>query len=195
MELRYGKEFENKTLLYLLPSLLDGLGKIFQLKIEGITIMACGISDRSIENNPRFQEVLKKRAFYLLLDTFSNKRKAEDFQYWIKYQDYFLASYFQDLSSRAFMVVLEFPEVYGKAFDNFSLGKYSEMYSKEEIEKLFKKDSEQYKVLTKDKQSLSEFTEKIRKTFEIPELEESQVEHLEYEFPFQTNLEQEVFNY
>lgn len=194
MELRYGKNFENKTSKYLYPALLEGLGKVFRLKIEKVSVMACGLDDYSLKDNPKYQPLQEKRAFFILIDTFFNKRVCEDFIHWLKYQPFFLASYHIDLISRGLMVVLEFPKQFEEAFDNFALGKYSEMYTEEDLKLLFSENSEEYKVLTKCKQLIPDFSKRLQELLDLDNFEGIDLHNIELEFPINIELKQEIFN-
>lgn len=194
MQIKYGKRYINKTSKYLLPCLLEGYSKVFSVKIKQMFILGCGLNDKSIINNPNF-DFTDKRPIFILIDRLSsNKRRSEDFIYWVRYQSYFIKDYPMDLIGRAHMIILDFPEKYSNAYDNFLKGKYSEMFSKEEIENLFQKDTEEYKVLTKDKSLIPVFTEKLIKTFELNSLREEDLAEVELEFPYTVNEEDEIFN-
>lgn len=193
MQIKYGKRYKNKTSQYLLPCLLEGYDKIFSMKLKEMFILGCGLGDNSIINNPNFN-FTDKRPIFILIDKISAKRKSEDFIYWVRYQLYFIKDYPMDLIGRAHMLILDFPEKYSNAYDKFLEGKYSEMFTKADIENMFSKDTEEYKILVRDKSLIPIFAEKLRKTFELKTLREEDLTEVELEFPYTVNQEDEFFN-
>ena len=164
------------------------------MKIKEIFIIGCGLGDMSLENNPDFI-FLDKYPIYLLLDRFVGKRKTEDFIYWLKYQSYFLKEYPMDLVGRAHMVVIDLPEKYYLSYDKFSEGKYSEMFSKDQINRLFSIESKEYKVLMKDRTILPQFAMQLINLFELKDLNPSEIQESELELPYTLTMEEEFFNY
>lgn len=193
MVIKYRKQYENKTSKYLSPCLKEGYSRIFEVKFKEMFVLAYGIGDKVIEENPNFI-IGNKSPIFILIDTFANKRKSEDFIYWIRYQDYYIYDYIADMEGRGHMIILDFPEKYKNAYDKFLEGKYSEMFTKEEILKLFKEDSKEYKVLTKNKLLLPDFTNKLRKIFDLKNLSDRDLEDSELELPYTMNLKEEIFN-
>lgn len=193
MEIRYGKKYQNKTSSYLLPCIIEGYDNIFSMKIKELFILGCGLKDMAIANNPDY-DFEDTKPFYLLLDTVSVKRKSEDFLHWISYQPQYLYDYPMDLIGRGHMLILDFPNKYENAYNKFLKGKYSEMFTKGELEGLFLKSTEEYKVLTKDVSLLPKFTQRVREMFEMTNLKESDITNSELEFPYTINVEREFFN-
>ena len=194
MEIKYGHKYRNKTSRFLLPCLIEGHDNILSLKMNDMFILGCGLGDMSLYNNPDYI-FLQKSPIYLLLDRAAVKRKTEDFIYWLKYQPYFLKDYPMDLVGRAHMVIIDLPEKYYLAYDNFLEGRYSELFSKDEINRLFPIGSKEHKVLMKDKSILLEFATELKNLFELRELEPSEIEESELELPYTLNKEEEFFNY
>lgn len=193
MQIKYGKRYKNKTSMYLLPCLLEGYNKAFSIKMKEMFILGCGLKDLSIKNNPNF-DFTGKRPIFVLIDKVSVKNKSENFIYWVRYQSYFIRDYPMDLIGRAHMIILDFPSKYSNAYDKFLEGKYSEMFTKQEIEKLFQKDTYEYKVLVKDKSLIPIFAEKLRETFELSSFREEDLIDNELEFPYILQQEEEYFN-
>jgi len=193
MVIKYRKQYENKTSEYLSPCLKEGYSRIFEVKFKEMFVLAYGIGDKVIEENPNFI-IGNKSPIFILIDTFANKRKSEDLIYWIRYQDYYIYDYIADMEGRGHMIILDFPRKYKNAYDKFLEGKYSEMFTKEEILKLFKEDSKEYKVLTKNKLLLPDFTNKLRKIFDLKNLSDRDLEDSELELPYTMNLKEEIFN-
>ncbi len=190
MKIKYRKKHENRTSKYLAPCLIKSYGKVFEMKIKELFILAFGIGDRVIENNPNF-DFKNKSPIFVLIDTFAKKRKSEDFLYWIKYQNYFLYSYPIDIEGRGYMIILDFPNK--KAYNKFLEGKYSEMYSIEEIKKYFQEDTKEYKVLTKDKVLIPDFIKNLKELFDIDNVRESDLKNFELDFPYTINKDEEIF--
>lgn len=193
MVIKYRKQYENKTSEYLSPCLKEGYSRIFEVKFKEMFVLAYGIGDKVIEENPNFI-IGNKSPIFILIDTFANKRKSEDFIYWIRYQSYFIKDYPMDLIGRAHMIILDFPSKYSNAYDKFLEGRYSEMFTKEEIDKLFQKDSYEYKVLTKDKSLIPVFAKKLKETFELSSLKDDDLIDNELDFPYTLQQEEEFFN-
>ena len=196
MEIKYGKRYDNKTYRYLLPAFLEGCGKIFKLKFKELSILACGIDDKLLYNKPKFDFLSEKKPIFVILDTAYNKRKAEDFVYWINYQDFFLGKYYIDTTSRAIMLIFDFPKEYERAYDNFIVGKYSDMYSREDIEKLFPvKNSSVYHVLIRNTDKLlPDFVKKLEDIFST-NLKYTDFLEAEMELPYKLSEKEEVFNF
>lgn len=194
MEIKYGQRYRNKTSRFLLPCLVEGHDNILSFKMNDMFVLGCGLGDMALYNNPDFI-FIDKSPIYILLDRFSVKRKTEDFIYWLKYQPYFLKDYPMDLVGRAHMVIVDLPEKYYPSYDKFLEGKYSEMFSKAEIDKIFLMESDEYKILTKDKSILPQFALQLINTFELKELRPSEIEEFELELPYTLNKEEEFFNY
>lgn len=195
MEIRYGQKYRNKTSRFLLPCLIEGHNPVFSMKLNDTLILGCGLGDMALSQNPDFI-FLEKSPIYVLLDRIAVKRKTEDFIYWLKYQDdIFLGDYPLDLRGRAHMVIIDLPEKYYNAYDKFMEGKYSEMFTEEEIERLFDKESHEYKVLTRDRSILPQFAVQLQELFEMRELSPMDIKDSELELPYTMNKEEEFFNY
>ena len=196
MRIQYGKRFENKTSKFLLPCIVSGHGKVFQMKVEDIYILAAGLDDKVLHNNSKYDFLIEKRPVFILIDKFVNKRRGEDFIYWLKHQPFFLGGYPVDMIDRAYMTIVDTPENFQKSYDSFIVGKYSEMYTKQEINSLFSdKNSDVYHVLTKDTDKLlPAFVKKLEETFET-KLKYTDFVTSEMDLPYKISEQDEVFNY
>ena len=196
MRIQYGKRFENKTSKFLLPCIISGHGKTFQTKVEDIYILAAGLDDKVLYNNSKYDFLIEKRPVFILIDKFVNKRKGDDFIYWLKYQPFFLGGYPVDMIDRAYMIIVDTPENFQKSYDSFIVGKYSEMYTKQEINSLFSdKNSDVYHVLTRDTDKLlPAFVKKLEETFET-KLKYTDFVTSEMDLPYKISEQDEVFNY
>ena len=196
MKIQYGKRFENKTSKFLLPCVLSGHGNVFQNKTNDLFILAAGLDDRVLYNNPKYDFLSEKKPVFILVDKFINKRKIEDFLYWLKYQEFFLGSYSVDMIDRAFMIIVDTPEKFQQAYDNFIVGKYSEMYTKQQISILFQdKNSDTYHILTRNTDKLlPTFVKKLEETFET-KLKYTDFVEAEMDLPYKLSEQDEVFNY
>ena len=166
------------------------------MKAADLFILAAGLDDKVIQNNSKYDFLNEKRPVFILIDKFINKRKAEDFLYWLKYQEFFLGGYAIDMIDRAFMIILDTPEKFQKAYDSFIVGKYSEMYSIQDINILFKdKDSDTFHILTRNTDKLLPgFVKKLEETFET-KLKYTDFIEAEMDLPYKLSEQDEVFNY
>lgn len=198
MKIRLGELFQNKTRRFLVPS-LKGHGPVFTKKFnEDVCKLAFGIHDVIVDN---YFEIRNRRPIFMLCDRMVLPRKFDSFLDWIRYQHYYIVDYPFEATgrfSRKHMIVVEVPEQYRDAWDNFCLGKYSEMYSLEEIEYLFKQrkspDLEAISVLSKDPRHLDHFVSKVEREFGT-KVDKLDFLDAELEFPYSLNKEDEIFNY
>ena len=132
MVIKFGDVLENKTFRYLSPC-LKGHGDIFINKFQiDVFKLVYGISDTLLEGS---DEVENRRPIFILCDRAVNTAKFNSFLEWVKYKDFYITDYTYDASNpRLHMLVLEVPKDYFNAYDKFTLGLYSEMYTKEQLE-------------------------------------------------------------
>lgn len=197
MKIEFGKALDNKTWRYLIPC-LRGHGEVFVNKFNNeIFKLGYGISDSSLEGSKILEN---KRPIFIMLDKAVLPKKFNDFMDWVKYQPYYITDYSTDIinTPRLHMLVLDTPEEYYKAYDKFCVGLYSEMYTKDQLDKLFdNKDTMQYKILSKSSEYSDIFLEKVEKEFNVIFQGLDKQEFLntaEYEFPYSLNSEEEIFN-
>jgi hypothetical protein len=89
------------------------------------------------------------------------------------------------------MVILKFPEKYYDSFQTFKIGKYSEMYKREDIEKFFENHPKTKDVLIKDHNYRIKFTAKLNKMFHTHMLPTE----FEGELDFKPTEASEIFNH
>lgn len=197
MKIEFGKAFDNKTWKFLIPT-LRAYGDEFVTRFNTqIFKLAYGIHDKVLDNAPILDY---RRPIFILCD--SNSLSFYSFLEWISKQYYYITDYSADTNvhnSRLHMIVLETPAEYERAYNKFAVGLYSEMYTKKQLEFLFKdKQSEQYKILSRDKDYRDIFLDKIKCEFGVHingKDKEEFVEVAELEFPYSLNPEDEIFNY
>ena len=196
MEIRYGKKFENRTSRFLLPGIIFGHGKIFKLKISDIYILAAGLDDRIVYDNKKYDFLSERKPIFILIDKFINRRKVEDFLYWLKYQPFYLGEYPVDMIGRAYMIIIDTPEAFHSSYNNFIVGKYSEMYNLEQLNEIFKDiEDETYLILTRDvSKLLPDFVKKLEETFNTT-LKYTDFITSEMDLPYKLSEKDEIFNY
>ena len=196
MEIRYGRKFENRTSRFLLPGIIFGHGKIFKLKISDIYILAAGLDDRIVYDNKKYDFLSERKPIFILIDKFINRRKVEDFLYWLKYQPFYLGEYPVDMTGRAYMIIIDTPEALHSSYDNFIVGKYSEMYNLEQLNEIFKDiEDETYLILTRDiSRLLPDFVKKLEETFNTT-LKYTDFITSEMDLPYKLSEKDEIFNY
>lgn len=169
---------ENKTLLYLSPCMRH-YGEEFVERYKPVFKIALGISDRFLKED--FTDHI-----FILLYSGIKPKLFIDFLDWVRGQEYYGTDYvFGDMRvSPLHMLVLKCPEGY---MQKFQLGKYSQMYSMNQIEEWFKKRPELKKVLLKSEGYHEEFVALINKRFNTDLLPEEY--NGEYDFPPDLNKE------
>lgn len=206
MQIQSGKLYENRTWKYLYPclkyygsSLTAGLSNFFKL--------AVGVGD--INNQ---EEV---NCIYILIDTnlaLTDKQRQDykerfaKFLDWISYQDYYINDYIYDSDSH--MIVLKLPTKYSDTYINFVKGEYSKMYNLAEVRDYFSyitnmknkdlqmKQNAKLKatksVLSKDKNYIQTFVDKVNKDFNT-QADISCFQEAELDYP--PKKQEEIFNF
>lgn len=197
MQIVKGNLFINKTVKYLFPA-LQVYGTSLAERLMHLGILAIGIHDSVLDDTP-YEE---NRKLCILIDRSVNPRIYEDSLNWITYQSYYLVHYsYGGIMSYYTMIVLSYPEQYTSSYDKFLEGKYSEMYSKEDVEKFFPTTNSKNPVLlarehareviTGRLKAKQQFAIALNKAFNT-NLDPKEIEG-EYDFPL--SKEQEIFNY
>lgn len=207
MQIQNGKLYENKTWLYLYPSLrfygddlMDWLGQFFKL--------GTGVGDVNVKKKDNCIFIL----FHLELP-FSEKRsleykeKFEKFLSWLSYKPYYVKDYVYDAEQHQHMVVLKLPKTINSAYLDFVAGRYSKMYTQKQIEYFFNiietskepaivNRNERYKkvrqVFSKDKKLLPIFVDSVNKRFKT-KVPIEEFTNAELDYP--PNKKEEIFNY
>lgn len=199
MNIKFGELFDNKTWKFLSPT-LRGHGDTFVTKFNRqVFKLAYGVNDTLMEGMPLFEG---KRPLFILCDRGVLANEFKTFLDWLRYQPYYITDYQADtnlVNPRMHMIVVSVPEEYNTAYDKFCVGLYSEMYTKEQMGKLFTdKETEQYKILSRSPEYSSTFFEKVAKEFNVELIERERKEFIdvaEYEFPYSLNSKDEIFNF
>lgn len=202
MEIKYGDLYINKTWRFLAPA-LKYHGEEFILKFNSMMKLAVGIHDTVLDDST----VSEDNNIYVLVDKNVDYKSFLNFISYVKYEDYYVDSYSYDeiVNPRKIMIILKLPEGFDKTYYSFLQGKYSEMYSKEEIKKLFnnqitgKAKNQQsyidYEIITKTgdrakKQFLENLNLELGNHFNLTE---EDLQKMEWEFPLKKK--EEIFNY
>lgn len=179
--------YKNKTLMYLLP-LIKVYGNEFISKFEQLKLKYCGIGDFN------YDEEVGQNIFCVF--EVANYRVFEKFEEYIRKQDFFVDSYIFSIKDNLHCFVFKFP--YSNIIDKFLSGKYSEMFSNEDIDRLYLKTfrrrgveyyTDVYSVLTKREEYKNIFLETVKEDFGAVDM----VGDFEYDYP--PILGMEVLNY
>jgi hypothetical protein len=196
MEICNGKLYKNRTYTYLYP-ILKYYGDNFKSRINKIIKLGVGIKDTNYDCRG-------DRCIFILLQSKNNlnpnyDKNLQEFLDWIKTQDYYKSDYiFSNINKNRHMIVLKIPTIFNKSFDNFILGKYSKMFSKNIIETYFKdtplsNNKRIRSVLNKDSKYLQSFVDIINKEFNTS-ISKDRLTHIELDYPLNYKKETEIFN-
>ena len=208
MQIQSGKLYENKTWKYLYPC-LKCYGSTLMGYLHSFYKLGVGVKDDNVE--------IEGNCIYILIDTKvhlegtpvdSYRQNLSKFLDWIRYQSFYVIDYiYEGLDTgEKHLLVLKLPEQYNKTYSRFLRGKYSEMYTKDEIAKYFgfvnlnnkdleKKINEKLQVvraiLNKNTNHLPKFLEELNNEFGT-NLSLEDVRNHELDFP--PIQEEEIFN-
>ena len=194
MEVEIGKLYINRTVKYLVPALLF-YGPTLKTKLNSVFKLAFGVTDSLIEGT----HLEGQKNIFILIDKAVRPDLFQNFMDWVKHQEYFVTDYTYDAileaNSRKHMVVLAFPQPLEDAYDKFLKGKYSLMYTKEEVISYFSEDNkiEARQVINKTRDAKAKYINLIKDTFNTQlEPQDFLVGSWEYDLP--PNKEEEFFN-
>lgn len=178
---------ENKTRKYLLP-ILKKYGEEFTVKFNSIFKVACGVGDIVVENSGLHYE----KHLFVLININLAKKQFINFIEWIKLQDYYEDDYVYGniQKSKLHMIVLKIPDKYCNSLNELKGGKYSKMYNKEDIDKLFNNYPDITKVLIKEANYKLNFIKKVNEMYQT-RIEDFDIDDYELDFPFY--IEEEKF--
>lgn len=137
MQIKSGELYENRTAKYLFPA-IKHYGEELLNYINYFIKLGVGLSDEN--------KKLQRGCIFILLDAnpktykiLEYKDKLDKFITWLKYQNYYVTDYIYSnkKDEESHMIVLDFPMEYNNAYIKFMLGRYSQMYTKSEIDFLF----------------------------------------------------------
>ena len=196
MKIVLGKIVENKTKMFLVPA-LKAYGSTFTSKFSNDMFkLSYGIHDTLLDG-----VFDGKHPIYVLCDKAVNSQRCWKAIEYMKNHPAFLTDYtlVEPSNGRLQMIVLDFPQELHNAYEKFFEGKYSEMYTTEQLNNLFpNKESVAYKILTKDVSYMPVFIKKIEEMFNVEIKDKKNYITTELEFPFRMfkELEEcEIFNY
>lgn len=179
----------NKTISYVVRALTDW-EKEFQDEWQNIVndILAVGINDF------KYYDKIENNVFVLIKPTARLQKFLEFFREHESYEhDY--------QRGENHMIVIKLPKIHKGLVSKFVMGKYSQMYSKESIKRLFPRtvkvnnmevQSVYHRVVSRDKTYIPIFQEKIKTTFNTT-ITPPAHEITELDFP--PTLEEETFDY
>ena len=158
MKLQLDKITMNKTGRFLRPCLRK-YGMEFTSKLAKVFKLAYGIGDILINKS-------YEKHIFILCDTSKCTEFFEDFLEYFQSQDYYEDDYAADhiLYGQYHMLVIKIPDEWLDKLPLFQEGKYSKMYSKEEIKELHEQDR---LVVIKDKNYRFEFVKKLNEQFRL----------------------------
>lgn len=193
MQIEIGKRYVNKTWRFLYPC-LRGHGDVFVKKFNPLYKLAVGVSDDIVKGT----QYSKERNIFILIDTMFQPKLVQEFLSYITFQPFYKHHYYVDnhelTQARKMMLVLSVPDMFYEAYDNFIIGRYSQMYDTDETKKLFSNidRKKEFDILTKNYSLEDEFIKSVNEEFD------TNVYYFdepikEYELPLKPS--EEIFNY
>ena len=152
MHIRSGKLYENRTWKYLYPC-LRSYGSTLKGYLNSVFKIAVGIGDSNVE--------MESNCIYILIDTNVHgtgvsieqyRENISNFLDWIRLQP-----------SEKHMVAIRIPKEFHRTYARFMSGKYSDMYSKDQIEDYFQYISIPDKKLEAEKNEVLQVTRAVLK--------------------------------
>lgn len=199
MEYRYSKQnriitdkrdiFVNRTARYIAP-LLKLYSNELTIIFNSVKWIAFGINDLN------YKEKLNNGDYIFCLAKITNNRIFENFAKYIREQKFYYDDYIFSLKNNLHMFVLENPRK--DVVPKFMEGKYSEMLSKEEIDRIYLKKvyikgvehyTDVYSILTKYDAYKDKFLNYLESEFNYTNIEG------DFEFDLPPLFNEEVFNY
>lgn len=199
MKLQVGKIFMNRTRKYLFP-IIKEYGSDFTSKINALFKVGVGIGDMIVDQCGIHHE----HHLFILIDTLHNTplfiSLLDDIRRHPAYEDDYV--YGNVNNSRFHMIVISIPEKYLSSFNNFKQSRFSQMYNREDLKKLFNfesstidaKSREIISVLIKDHNYRFDFAKIIQKEFEVSEFTPEDIPE-ENELDMQILDREEKFNF
>jgi hypothetical protein len=175
----------NKTGKYLAPC-IQKYGQEFTQKFTAISKIAYGIDDLCSQKY--------NNALFVLVNS---KRKSREFNSFLSYfrnHESYIDDYAYDnpIFGNMYMLVIKIPKESYNAYKYFKEGKYSLMYSDDDIEKLISAPNT-YNVLTKQKHYKKEFIKVLNKIFNGVSITEDELGNRELDLPISVDIYKEVF--
>ena len=187
MQIEIGKVYKNKTWKFLLVC-LKGYGDVFVRKFNPLFKLGMGVGDDYMKD----VECCQGKNLFIMIDKLSYEKLSEDFLRYVRYQTYYKYDY--AIGNRKHMIVLSIPEIFEDAYDQFMEGRYSMMFSQENVKLLFSSSErkEEYGILMKEEETRKKFIKKVNEEFGTS-VQTFDTFLKEYEFP--PNMKEEIFNY
>lgn len=166
IEVKIGELVQNKTLKYLVPA-LSYLGPTFKAKIKTVHLLAFGLFDEALAGS----HLDGQKNVYIMIDCAVRPDYFYNFMAWVRNQDFYVTDYVSDsflhIESRKHMLVIAFPLIMEDVYNKFIEGKYSKMYTKEEIERYFSEPIRAHTkaILTKSQEGQQKFIYLIKELF------------------------------
>lgn len=191
MEIEFGKIYFNRTKIYLSP-IVNVLG------IDFNNVEAYGIYDIKYENV--YNDFKRDYHLFILNNPYINVKQFNDTLNKARSHKYYVDDYLFDLNEmNKHMIVMKIPEEYHKSYDAFVIGRFSRMYTVNQLKTLkinkltpAGKLNAPWHILTKDEGYRKVFIDKINKIYNTDLLED---DHVPREFDvFHINPKKEGFN-
>ena len=188
----YLKRKANRTLLYILPQ-LNFYSKNISNRVKTDNFYGCYIGYKALDTEHIY-------LLYKIID-----EDTKEFVQWLSNKDYCVGSI--EIDSIYRLLKMKLPIEFKGSLEKFIGGKYSEMYSLKDIDKifmpieykylkelqeLFDKENKNLKdILTKNKEYEKVFLDKVNRTFDtnLEKLNENS------EYDFKPDLKDEIFYY
>lgn len=185
-----GKIVENKTLWYLLPA-TKVYGNLFMTKFSSLPIKAVGIFDKELEGSPILSGT---KPLFILFSRTIRSVKTQDVLDWMKNQDFYISDY--DFNENLKMLVINFPVSIQDAYDKFIDGKYSFMYTKDEIKAFFNRKTtpKGYNMFYKTSTAIEDHIKEVKKEYGT-EISMRDIGKRGYHIGLPPKGEDEIFNY
>lgn len=186
MRIQLGMIYMNKTKKYLLPCLRE-YGDEFTDRVRSLFKLAIGIGDTALLD----MGISLEKDIFILIDTKMSRKKFKSTLEWLRLQDYYSFDYpFDDLhNGHLHMLVVKVPKNYYDSFGRFKESQFSKMYSYKDLEKFFKGRDEEIRVLSRDKNYMVQFVDKVNQIYLTA------VDPTEWigELDFPIQIEEEIF--
>jgi len=190
MQIKIGQYYVNKTWKYLLPCLKD-YGITFESKYNSLFKFAAGIHDTALDGS----DLENQKLIYVLIDKKYKPKITYNIMDYMDNQDFCIANYaFDDLEEgRKHMFIFEIPEKYHDAYDEFLKGRYSSMYTPDEIQRLFPSEtSEARQVFDRTDEAIDRMIRNVKNSFGTT-ITKKDLVGAELDFPIEKV--KEIFNY
>ena len=181
--------YMNRTVRYIAP-VMKLYGDELTQKFNNIKWLAFGINDRN------YKEDLKDGDYIFCLCNITNNKHFDEFISYIRKQYFYFDDYIYSIRKNLHVVVINNPR--RDIIPHFLSGKYSQMFSKEDIDRIYlkkirvngvEKYTDVYSILKKFDAYKNIFLDKLYLEFG------SSVIEGDYEYDLPPLLNEEVFNY